>query len=49
VKALDESTAEGAMTDPEAFRSAPGEFLTGDGKGTDIQLAPLALMRLDRI
>ena len=49
VKALDESTAEGAMTDPVAFRSAPGEFLSGDRKGTDIQLAPLALMRLDRI
>ena len=49
IKVLDESTAEWAMTDPEAFRSAPGEFLAADGKGTDIQLAPLALMRLDRI
>lgn len=49
VKVLDESTAEWAMTDPEAFRSAPGEFLIVDEKGVAIQLAPLALMRLDRI
>ncbi len=49
VKILDESTAERAMTHPEAFRSAPGEFLTADRKGTDIELAPLAIMRLDRV
>ncbi len=49
VKVLDESTAEWAMTDPEAFRSAPGESLTAEGKGTDVQVPPLALMRLDRI
>lgn len=49
VKVLDESTAEWAMTDPEAFRSASGEFLTADAKGAIIELAPLALMRLDRI
>ena len=47
MKVLDESTAEWAMTNPEAFRSAPGEFLTAD-KG-EIELAPLALMKLDRI
>ena len=46
-KVLDESTAEWATTEPEAFRAAPGEFLA-DSKG-DIELAPLALMRLDRI
>jgi hypothetical protein len=49
VKGLDESTAERAMTDPEAFRSAPGGFLTVDENGANIELSPLALMRLDRI
>jgi hypothetical protein len=47
-KVLDETTAEWAMTDPEAFREAPGEFLTCDEK-SEVELAPFALMRLDRI
>jgi len=49
IKTLDERSAECAMTDPEAFRSAPGELLTANGKVVDIHLAPLALMRLDRV
>ena len=49
VKVLDEITAEWAMTDPEAFRSASGEFLTVDERSAEIEMSPLALMRLDRI
>ena len=49
MKVLDESTAEWAMTDPQAFRSASGNVFTAAGEFADIQLAPLALTRLDRI
>lgn len=49
VKVLDERNAWCAMADAQAFRAAPGDFYTVEGKSADIEIAPLAVMRLDRI
>jgi len=47
-KVLDEKTAEWAMNSPEAYRAAAGEVIALEEKGTDVQLRPLSMMRLDR-
>ena len=47
-KVLDEKTAEWAMNSPEAYRTAAGEVVALEEKGTDVQLRPLSMMRLDR-
>jgi len=48
-KVLDEGTAEWAMNSPEEYRAAGGETIELEEKGTEVQLPPLAMMRLDRV
>ena len=48
-KVLDEATVEWAMNSPEAYRAGAGEVIALEQKGTDLQLRPLAMMRLDRV
>jgi len=49
VKLLDAQSAEFAMSSPEAFRAAAGERIAIGEKGAEVELPPLAMMRLDRI
>lgn len=46
-KLLDERSAEFAMSSPEAFRAAEGNPMTVVASGTQIELPPFAMMRLD--
>jgi hypothetical protein len=47
VKLLDAQSAEFAMSSPEAFRAAAGERIAIGEEGTEVELPPLAMMRLD--
>ncbi len=47
VRSLDETNAEAAMRDPEAFRAEAGRPLTVGGDGAVVEMMPYAVVRLD--
>ena len=47
VKRLDATTAAAAMTDPEAFRAAPGEVRAANPAGLVLDLPPFAVAQID--
>ncbi|MBN8636580.1 MAG: hypothetical protein J0M07_14725, partial [Anaerolineae bacterium] len=49
LKALDETTAEAALSDPEGYRDRPGSVVEAEDGRLVIELRPYAIVRLDKV
>ena len=49
LKALDETTAEAALSDPEEYRDSAGQVVEAEDGRLVIELRPYAIARLDKV